>query len=69
MRRGLSGIAFLGMFVLLLAFGAGNQALAQGPLVIVQGTEPPGLDPTLHREGPTYSVTINIFDYVVCALI
>jgi peptide/nickel transport system substrate-binding protein len=58
----LSGIAFLGMFTLLMGIGASNLALAQDPLVIIQGTEPPGLDPTLHREGPTYSVTINLFD-------
>jgi peptide/nickel transport system substrate-binding protein len=31
-------------------------------LVVIQGAEPPGLDPVLHREGPTYNVTINIFD-------
>ena len=58
-RTMLSGIALLGMLAMLVG---GNQVSAQDPLVIIQGAEPPGLDPTLHREGPTYSVTINIFD-------
>ena len=58
-RKMLSGIALLGMLAMLVG---GNQASAQDPLVIIQGAEPPGLDPTIHREGPTYSVTINIFD-------
>ena len=58
-RTMLSGIVLLGMLTMLVG---GNQASAQDPLVIIQGAEPPGLDPTIHREGPTYSVTINIFD-------
>lgn len=58
-RKMLSGIVLLGMLAMLVG---GNQASAQDPLVIIQGAEPPGLDPTIHREGPTYSVTINIFD-------
>ncbi|HUX13895.1 MAG TPA: ABC transporter substrate-binding protein, partial [Spirochaetia bacterium] len=32
------------------------------PLVVVQSAEPTGLDPVVHREGPTYNVTENIFD-------
>ena len=62
MRRTLlSGIVLLGMLAMLGGIGSSNQT-STDPLVIIQGTEPPGLDPTLHREGPTYSVTINIFD-------
>ena len=61
-RRLLSGIVVLGMLAMLVGIGSSNQTAAQDPLVIIQGTEPPGLDPTLHREGPTYSVTINMFD-------
>ncbi|TVR01616.1 MAG: hypothetical protein EA403_10230 [Spirochaetaceae bacterium] len=46
-----------------LAGGRAETATApQRPLVVVQSAEPPGLDPSLHREGPTYNVTINIFD-------
>lgn len=51
----------------LMSFAAGQQeaeteAVDQSPLVVIQGAEPPGLDPSLHREGPTYNVTINVFD-------
>ncbi|MFW6049228.1 MAG: ABC transporter substrate-binding protein [Candidatus Bipolaricaulota bacterium] len=31
-------------------------------IVVIQGANPTGLDPTVHREGPTYNITINIFD-------
>ncbi len=41
---------------------AQNAGSAEDPLVIVQAAEPPGLDPVVHREGPTYNVTINLFD-------
>ncbi len=58
----LSGIAILGLLVLLVGIGSSNPALAQDPLVVIQSAEPVGLDPVVHREGPTYSVTINIFD-------
>ena len=60
-----AGVLFASAAV--LSFGAGQQATesavaAQTPLVVIQGAEPPGLDPSLHREGPTYNVTINVFD-------
>jgi len=60
----LSGVSFLGM-LLFTSLGFINQALAQestDELVVIQSQEPVGLDPTVHREGPTYAVTINIYD-------
>ena len=63
MGRGyLRGILALGI-VALMGILMGTAALAaDGELVVVQGAEPTGLDPTLHREGLTYNVTMNIYD-------
>jgi peptide/nickel transport system substrate-binding protein len=35
---------------------------ADDQVVVIQGAGPTGLDPTVHREGPTYNITLNIFD-------
>jgi peptide/nickel transport system substrate-binding protein len=35
---------------------------ADDEVVVIQGAGPTGLDPTVHREGPTYNITLNIFD-------
>ncbi len=35
---------------------------ADDKIVVIQGAGPTGLDPTVHREGPTYNITINVFD-------
>ena len=61
----LGGILVFGAVA--MSFGAGQQSAEtpvadQRPLVVIQSAEPPGLDPSLHREGPTYNVTINVFD-------
>lgn len=64
MKRG----AFSGVWGLVLVallgclIGISAVAATDGELVVVQSAEPTGLDPTVHREGPTYNVTINIYD-------
>ncbi|MFC2095291.1 ABC transporter substrate-binding protein [Candidatus Bipolaricaulota bacterium] len=53
----------IGVAVLLsIVVGIMAFAATDGELVVVQGAEPTGLDPTVHRENPTYNVTMNIFD-------
>lgn len=55
---------FLQLILVALLVGVMGAATfaADGELIVVQSAEPTGLDPTVHREGPTYNVTINIFD-------
>ena len=58
----------IGVLILLASIAVGFTGLAaanaanNAKIVVIQGAEPTGLDPTVHREGPTYNVTINIFD-------
>lgn len=62
---GVAGALLLVAAAVSFAAGEGEAeaaAAVQEPLVVIQGAEPPGLDPSLHREGPTYNVTINVFD-------
>ena len=47
--------------LLILPLSFGLFAADEG-IVVIQGAGPTGLDPTVHREGPTYNITINIFD-------
>ncbi len=62
-RRKARGMVRIGIAVV-LAMSVGMMAFAatEGELVVVQGAEPTGLDPAVHRENPTYNVTMNIFD-------
>ncbi len=55
-------VVFAGLLLPASFLFAGGAQEAEKPLVVIQNAEPPGLDPVVHREGPTYNVTINIFD-------
>nr|AGF93164.1 oligopeptide ABC transporter substrate-binding protein [uncultured organism] len=46
---------------MLIPVGFGVLAASED-IVVIQGAGPTGLDPTVHREGPTYNITLNIFD-------
>jgi len=62
-RSRAKGMLHIGIAILATVL-VGTMAFAatDGELVVVQGAEPTGLDPTVHRENPTYNVTMNIFD-------
>lgn len=58
----LSGIIGVAILIASIAVGFSGLAAGSSSIVVIQGAEPTGLDPTVHREGITYNVTVNIFD-------